>query len=423
MAQPHVGDELEGVAQVFDALGAEGAGVDRCRDPGLGVDRPGTDRQGQHPGDLDDRPDTAALDVEGGSVGPLLLQDETAEEAQRRLVLDGSLRQVGEEELGGRRLLEEVLAQLVEQPRVAIDRAHVEEDARSENRVGHRLGQPGGELLLPTVERDPPPRIGRHDIARAPRVAAFDEGVAHEARQRLEVCRVLGLDVVVEDEGVVLVGSQCLFLAGPGPEGDPAVWHRRWAEVLLGQAEQPTFHGIPDGGHDPADVLGGGVLVDEEFDDRGKAFAHLGDRADVVRLGDVADEVDGVGLLQPHEISRRDDALGSALRVEDRQVVDVAAGHLHEHLEGQRVTRPDERIRRHDARHRQVGVDPGGDDPVAQIPVGDDPDELALVEDQQAGDPVLAHRSGGLLDGGGRCHPHGRSADDVGRAGLEDRAA
>ena len=97
MAQPHVGDELERVPQVVGPLVTEDAGPARRLDPGLGVDRRAADRQGVHPRQLDDGPDAAALDVEGVLVVAGLLQDQPAEEPERRLVGRRLLRQLGEE--------------------------------------------------------------------------------------------------------------------------------------------------------------------------------------------------------------------------------------------------------------------------------------------------------------------------------------
>lgn len=176
---------------------------------------------------------------------------------------------------------------------------------------------------------------------------------------------MLGSHVVVQDEGVVLVGRERLLLTGPGPQGHPAVGDRRRPEVGLGQSEHATLDRITNRSDDPADVLGRRVLRDKQLDDGGQAFAHLGHRADVLGLGDVPDEVDRVGLFQAHQVGRRDDAFRGPVGAEDRQVVNVATGHLHEDLERQGIGRPGERIGGHHARHREVGVDPRGHDPVA----------------------------------------------------------
>ena len=177
VAQPHVRDELEGVAQVVGPLVAEHAGLPGRLEARLGVDRRAAHRQGVHPGQLDDGADAAALDVEGVLVVAGLLEHEAPEEAQRRLVGGRLLGQVGEEHLGGRGCREHVPLQRREERRVAVHRAHVEEDARAEDRVGHRLVQPRRELLAPPGQGLAPPGVGGHDVAGAARVAALDEVV------------------------------------------------------------------------------------------------------------------------------------------------------------------------------------------------------------------------------------------------------
>lgn len=82
-------------------------------------------------------------------------------------------------------------------------------------------------------------------------------------------------------------------------ERDPTVRHRRRAQPPLRQRDEAALDCVADGGDDPADVAGRRVLANEALHDPGQAAARRGQAGHVVLLGDVADEVDGVGVLQP----------------------------------------------------------------------------------------------------------------------------
>ena len=243
---------------------------------------------------------------------PSALEDEAAEEAQRWLVGRGVPREVREEpRLRGadRRICSCSSSTSASSP---CTRAQVEEDGRSEDRVGHRLVDPVRERALPLAQRLAPLGVGRHDVTRAPRVAAGDEPVDDIARQRLEPWRVRGRGVVADDEGVVLVAARPLLEAGLGPENHPGVCRRARPQLALGKVDETLLDGVADRGDDAADAVGGRVLVHELVDDAGEALAEGDERLEVVRLGDVADEVDRVGPLEAHEVGARQHAEGRA---------------------------------------------------------------------------------------------------------------
>ena len=73
-------------------------------------------------------------------------------------------------------------------------------------------------------------------------------------------------------------------------------------EVLLGEQDEPSLDRVPDGGDDASDPVRCGVLVDELVDDPGQPLAEQHQGVEVLRLGHVAGEVDGIGSLEPHEV-------------------------------------------------------------------------------------------------------------------------
>jgi hypothetical protein len=205
-----------------------------------------------------------------------------------------------------------------------------------------------------------------------------------------------------EQQRVVLVGGERLLLAGDGPEDDPAV-RRGWgpevgSQLGFHEGDHATSYGVTQGGHDAADVLRGDVPVDQLAQHRGDAPGLL-DRAGERRLpADVRGEVDRVGVLQPHQVGGRDQPDRRATLVDHGQVVDAAAHHLEQRLEGQRILPQGQRGSRHHLAHRPVRVQAGREHPVAQVPVGDDAGQAALVDDEDARDASLGHHRGSIPD-------------------------
>ena len=180
---------------------------------------------------------------------------------------------------------------------------------------------------------------------------------------------------------MILVGGQGLLHAGAGAERDPAVRDRRRAETPLRECDEATLDGVPHGGDDTADVVGRRVLADQPLHDAGQAAADRGHAGDVLLLGDVTDEVDGVGLLQPVQIGAGEHAHRAAVG-DEWEVVDRALDHGEHQLERQRVRRGGDRVRCHDLADRAGGLHTAGENPRAQVLVGDDAGKPVAVYDQ-----------------------------------------
>ena len=233
VTEADIRDELEGVAQIGTAPGVHPPGRDGGGEPLVGVLRRAAHGQPVHAGQIHHRTDPAALDVQGVSVGTLLGQHEAAEEADRRLVQHGRAREVSEEAGRGGSLRAHLLGQIGIQRGVAGDRAHVEEDARPEDRFRHGCGHPVGEDFAPLLQAEAAVRVGGHDVAGTRGIARLDEGIADQPRQFGEVLLVRRRGRVIDDQGIVLVGREGLLHACSRAQGHPAIGHRRSAELGL----------------------------------------------------------------------------------------------------------------------------------------------------------------------------------------------
>jgi hypothetical protein len=173
-------------------------------------------------------------------------------------------------------------------------------------------------------------------------------------------------------------------------------------------AMKATLHGVSDGRDDAPDVVGARVLAHEGLDDGGQALGDGSDAGDVLLLDDVADEEDRVGLLEPHEVGRGDDTGGLTI-ADHGQVVDIAREHLHEHLEREGLGGRGDGILGHDALDRVPGIHPDGQSPAAQVAVGDDADDIVVLDDEQGGDLRIGHDRRCLADRRGRRGGDGRA--------------
>ena len=126
----------EGAREVGGRLAAQPAGGGHRPQPGPRADLVRAGGQGVHAGEVDDGADPLALEVEGVDVVAGALEDEAAEETERRLLRHGVLGQVGEKGPLLRRLGEDGVPQRREQVDGTVQRPHVEEDAAGQDRIG-----------------------------------------------------------------------------------------------------------------------------------------------------------------------------------------------------------------------------------------------------------------------------------------------
>ncbi|MPM53383.1 hypothetical protein SDC9_100150 [bioreactor metagenome] len=238
---------------------------------------------------------------------------------------------------------------------------------------------------------------------------------------------MIGDGGVVQQQDVILIAAQSVFVAALRAEDQPLVGHRRLAQFGLRQLQQPSSGGVADRRHQAVDLGGAGVLCDQLRD---QAWQPGGDRGQAVRgglLGDVADQEDRVGGLQPHQITGRDQP-EQAIVVDDRQVVETALHH-HQHRLDRRGVRVDGGRRGgHDGRHRPLGRSALADDQPAHVAVGDDPAQLssrfpAVPGDQQRRHPAVGHQPGRGADRGALVDAHRLMGDDPAQRGPQHLVA
>lgn len=282
------------------------------------------------------------------------------------------------------------------------------------------------ELAPPTGQPLSPAWVARHDIALAARISAGLQAGDDDLGQGPDV--VLGAlwRVVGEDHRVVLVASQRLLVPSPGAQSHPAVarWRTvtRRGELVLGEADEPALDGVTDRRDHASDVVCGHVLAHELLDESGQALRHRDDPGDIGLLRDIADDVHHVDPLQAHEVRRRDDSERPPA-LEHRQVVDRALGHRHQQLQRGGVRGRDDGVGRHHRGHRPRRVEARGDDPAAQVTVGEDTGQSLPVHDQEGGHPFVGHHAGGLGDRDVVGDRDGLPVDQVARGGTQDRLA
>ena len=125
-----------------------------------------------------------------------------------------------------------------------------------------------------------------------------------------------------------------------------------------------------------ADVVRRGSRFRQVEDQFGDVIEDPFQALGVILLVDVADQEDRRGRLGLDQVRRRD-AAGDAAVAHHRQVVDVVARHGHQGVEAVVVGLDADGIKGHDLRQRRVIGDALGDDPVAQVPVGEDAAEAS----------------------------------------------
>jgi hypothetical protein len=134
-------------------------------------------------------------------------------------------------------------------------------------------------------------------------------------------------------------------------------------------------------------------------------------------------EVHGVGLFEAQQVGRRDEPDGLVVGVEDRQVVDVPADHLQEHLEGEGVGGAGDGVGGHDVGDGGGGVDVDGEHAGAQVTVGEDAGQAAVAGHEQGGHPLGRHQARGVPDADSGIDADRVTRDEVTHGGLEDGPA
>ena len=114
----------------------------------------------------------------------------------------------------------------------------------------------------------------------------------------------------------------------------------------------------------------------------------------------LAGQVHGGGGVLLHHV-RRGDHAHHALPVQHGDVVDVVSGHQHQGLERGLTHIHRQGGHRGDLQHWRRAVHSGGQNAVAQVPVGDDAEEVVLLNQQHRRHPLLFHQLCHLAHAGG----------------------
>lgn len=116
---------------------------------------------------------------------------------------------------------------------------------------------------------------------------------------------------------------------------------------------------------------------------------------DIILAVDLARHEDGRRARMPVDVGRGDHA-DDLFAIHHRHMVNVPARHQQQRVEARRAHVDRERLGGRNADHRRIDVEPGGDDAVAQITVGDDADEPPRLDDQHRRHARGAHAHRGF---------------------------
>jgi hypothetical protein len=131
------------------------------------------------------------------------------------------------------------------------------------------IGQSGLKFSHPGGCRPPPQRIRRHDIASASRDPSLLQAVGDAGRELGEVAVGLVRRAVrgIEDQRMVLVGSQRLLVPRLAPKREPGPGSRRFTKVPQNQGDQLSGRCIDGGRDDVANLDGVRFRIDQRHDD------------------------------------------------------------------------------------------------------------------------------------------------------------
>ena len=329
----------------------------------------------------------------------MILDDEVAQQSERGFALQRVLGEQPQEHGVSAGRCRQPVAQCRAEREVAVQRAHVEEDRRVQERFCVGRPQPRAERGLPFDERQAPARIARHDLAVAQRESALRERFVHAAREADEGTSH-GLDVPVDGrmkhEAVVLVRRECLLVAALRSEGEPAVAVTSDPAIVGDELECADRHEIVQRRDHPRQLLGRHRLLPEVA----RQFAHLaGGAGQCCQIGRVPDGGRDRGHAEAREREEIavGDAAGRASVDHHHDVPESAFRHGQRGFVRHHVTRQAHRCRRHDRIHRTVDARVAQDHAVAQIAQREDADGVACIVRHDCG--VGASETHPLEDG------------------------
>ena len=365
--------------------------------------RPGADRV--RPRDVAHDDDPAVLEVDRPGVLAAVLDDDAAHEPDRRPEVERAPSEVLQEQRspnGHRHRFVEGDVCL----EVARDATEVEDDRQLLARLGALFAHPEVEPLHPLVQRQAERVVRRHHVAPTPGDPGGLQTRGHELGKRRQR-RIRRVSVAVERDGVILVGSDRLLLAGGAAQGEPCPRHRRLTVLRDPELEQPARGGVDRERDHVPDVDRVGARVDERGDHVGELRDRARDRLAIGRAFDRALQRERCVATDPHQVRVSDHADDPSAGVRDREVVEATLEHAEQDLADHRVGGHGLGSRRHHIADRGVAAPSFGDDPRSKIAIGEDADGAVGRGDQQARHAFARHALGGLGDGVAGSHVTG----------------
>ncbi len=357
-----------------------------------------------------DREDAALLQVEFA-----VADDQIVEQADWRLEGLHRLGEARQVDLLGAHRGDQRLLCLRQQVGAAGDGDRIVEDRHVHRRGFVGRCDPAVEVGEIVVERLRPERIAHHHVARTGRKTELLERGGEIGAEAGEHGLVDGLG---EDQAIVLIGANRLFLAAFAAHHDQA---RALAQVRRRQQRERLGDQAPvEIGDDLGDHLDAHVLAPEHA----HLLGDLARRDGEVGLGLGAIDAAGDHLRIAGEEAQQIDVLenaGDFLAAPDDDAALVALRHFEQRLEHEIVLvdrhdvemreRRDRRRDRHGVQHRRL----------RQVHAGDDADALAVAHQQRIGID-LAHPVARRLDRTGRVDIFGRMQEQVADARAHQRA-
>ena len=223
------------------------------------------------------------------------------------------------------------------------------------------------------------------------------------------------LAIGLEDDAVVLVGGQRLLVASLRAEGDPAPFHLRQVEFVVGQFDDAQRQQVVQRRDQMGQLVGRRRPAPAWCRPCADVLRAGLQRGQVPRLANVVGDVVETGALQGEQVVLRDDAEQAARIVDHQQVAQAATPHDEGGLVGGGLRLDGDHARRHDRGDRQVERAAGQRHPVQQIAQREDAQRQPAfgVGNDDRADALLVHDPDGLAHRGIQRHRHRLASDEA----------
>ena len=354
------------------------------------------------------------LEVNGARVLTTADARDGAKQTQRRAVLECVAHHVRQKQAVAPGSLQHLVAQGVEQLCLAVNGAQVKENAGQHERHRFRRVHPLLKILHPPRARLTPLVGHGHHFAGAVDVPALGQSVAHKAGESAKVVAVRCLVIaVVQHQAIVLVGLGRLLAARLRTCRHPHIVHGGGPQTGFGQVDEPRGDGVSDGGNDVACAVGAGVGRGQVLLQRAYLGAGAHQALHCGLLVHVARQIDRRGAVLLCQIGGSDHANDTG-SVHHGHVVNVVACHQQQRIERRAGRLHGQWRQGGNIGDRTVNIQALGHHAVAQIAVGDQAEQVSLLDQQHRRYAQLTH----LL----RCGANGRIRRHRDGLALDKRA-